>query len=656
MNKINGQTPDLTKENIQKIAELFPQVVTEREGEDGVPTRSVDFDLLRQALSDSLVDGADERYRLDWPGKRASLLKANTPIVKTLRPDRASSVDFDTTQNVFIEGDNFEALKILQESYLGKVKMIYIDPPYNTGKDFVYSDNFTQNKAEYDEEIEAVDEDGNKMFRENTRTNPRFHSDWLSMMYERLIIARDLLQDDGVIFISIDDNEVHNLRKVCDEIFGESNFVDIFNWVKTETPANLSMKSKKVIEYILCYQKAENQIRFKGIKKETVSSNGLLNQTNPIGVLHFPSNLVKTSIEDNVITAGMYGTDAYDVELLENTEVQNGVFIKDVKLRAKFKWSQTYLEEQLKAGTIISIPTLRFSPAYEKLDYEPEVPPNLINSKVGVNTNENAGEYLSELFGGKKVFSYPKPYSLIQYLMGFIIEEGDTVLDFFAGSSTTADAVVRFSIKSKCKFICIQYPEELHESNANSDSEKQIVRNAIHLLTSINKKNNIAELSKERIRRAVTKIKTDYADKLAERESPLDTGFRAYTVADTAFLDVERHPSDLEQGQLLELANNIKNDRTPEDLLTQVMLGLGLTLDLPIETKQIGANTVFYVAHNALVACFDESVPTTLIDEMAKCQPLQAAFKDASFGSDDALINAETHLKRLSPDTILSVI
>ena len=590
MNKITNTTPNLTEKNIDKIAELFPQVVTEKEGEDGVPTRSVDFDALRQALSDSLVEGADERYRLDWPGKRASLLKANMPIAKTLRPDRASSVEFDTTENVFIEGDNFEALKILQESYLGKVKMIYIDPPYNTGKDFVYSDNFTQDKAEYDEEIEAVDEEGNKMFHENTRTNPRFHSDWLSMMYERLTIARDLLKDDGVIFISIDDNEIHNLRKICDEIFGESNFIANFLWKKKGTSTNVQgAQVSPQTEYVLCFSKCQSEI---------INLRQTLPEDRSYPFKDEDGDFRKTVIEKK--STGAYDRASMKFEIL------------GVKPREGKRWQigeDKAKELESKNRFIVEDGVVKLKIYKHEDTISTSAQPTLLLEHGSTQVGQSE---VDEVMGGS-YFDTPKPTKLLRHLLSIASKPDSLILDFFSGSATTAHAVMAQNAEDggNRKFIMVQLAEETPEG---SEASKAGYR-------------TIAELGRERIRRAASKIKTDYADKLAERESPLDTGFRAYTVADTAFLDVEKHPSELEQGRLLELANNIKNDRTPEDLLTQVMLGLGLTLDLPIETKQVGTNTVFYVAHNALVACFDEAIPTTLIDEMAKCQPLQVALR-----------------------------
>ncbi len=651
MQKLTMQTPDITAENIEAISRLFPSVVTEKEDADGNIAPAVDFDLLKQLLSKSLVEDADERYRLDWPGKKASILKANTPIEKTLRPARDESVNFDTTENLYIEGDNFEVLKVLQESYLGKVKMIYIDPPYNTGKDFVYRDNFKVGKEEYEEGLEIMDEEGGKLVR-NTDTNGRFHSDWLSMIYERLLVARDLLRDDGVIFMSIDDNEVHNLRKIADEVFGEENFIEQFNWIKTETPPNLSKKSKKMIEYILCYQKEQNDAKFKGIKSQSNSSNWLLNQTNKAWVLKFPANFVTTSIKDTVLPPGSYNTDSYEVELLDSVSIAWGVFCNEFRLQAKFKWTQSKLDEEVSRGTKISIPRIKFSPAYDKVDYEEAAPPNLINSKCWVWTNENAGTALEELMG-IKVFDFPKPVSLVAYLVGFSIDEGDIVLDFFSWSATTAESVMGY-FEHKIKFICIQIPEILDEKLAKSDAERQITRNAIQLLKSLWKPENICELWKERIRRAGKKIFEENKDK--EWIDQLDIGFRVLKLDSSNMKDVYYHPTQITQAGLFELTSNIKDDRTSEDLLTQVILNLGLTLDLAIEKKTVAGHEVFFVAGNSLVACFDENVDFSIVDELAKSEPLKVVFRDSSFRTDADRINFETRFKKLSPESDVRVI
>lgn len=447
------QTPNGAELNLDALYKIAPSCFTEAKGDDGEIHRVVDFDKLRFLLGDNAVEDAPEVYDFTWVGKRAALQEAAAPINKTLRPCPEESVDWDTTQNLYVEGDNLEVLKLLQNSYMGKVKMIYIDPPYNTGNDFVYHDDFfdanydEHNKNEEGERLfskKQVDASGNLV--KNAESNGRFHSDWCSMIYARLMIARSLLSEDGIIFISIDDNEVDNLKKISDEVFGAYNFIDIYNWAKTETPENLSIKCRQIIEYVLCYQKNKDSVRFKGIQKFSSSSNGLLNQPNAIGVLKFPANIVTTNIPDGHIVAGMYGTDKYDVELLDDVDIKDGLFISEFRLKAKFKWQQNYLENELKNGTIISIPTMKFSPSYEKKGYAPEVPTNLINSKVGVETNENAGDYQLQLFS-KKVFNFPKPTSLMKYIFGFLDDKESEyiVMDFFSGSASTADAVMRIN-------------------------------------------------------------------------------------------------------------------------------------------------------------------------------------------------------------------
>jgi adenine-specific DNA-methyltransferase len=643
--KLDLTTPDLVNQNIEKIAALFPNCVTETaEG------KAIDFDLLKQELNHEVVEGAKERYRLEWPGKKEAIVTANLPTTKTLRPVREDSVNFDTTENMYIEGDNLEVLKILQESYLGKIKMIYIDPPYNTGKDFVYKDNFTQDSTVFKEETDQIDEYGNRLVA-NPETAGRYHSDWLSMMYPRLKLARNLLTDDGVIFMSIDDNEVHNLRKIGDEIFGESNFIEIFSWSKTETPANLSKKSKKVVEYILCYQKAKNDSKFAGLKKMSQSSNGLLNQPNSIGTLIFPENVVVTNIPNGLITKGVYGTDSYEVELLEDTIVSEGYFIKPVKLKAKFKWSQSYLDKEILNGTIIKIPTIRLSPSYEKLEYDAEVPPNLINTKVNVGTNENAGMHLTSLMG-QKVFDFPKPVSLLKYLIKFNDDNG-IYLDFFSGSAPIAEAIMELNseedIFKKRKYICVQIPENIELMSGDNQEQKKVKQNAISLLNDLNKPNKITEIGKERIRRAATKIE-------AETKADIDYGFKVFKVDSSNMQDVYYKPQEYNQGQLDVFADNIKEDRTSEDLLTQILLDWGLLLTLKTETFNIQNKEVFKVDDNYLMACFSEGVDEACAKEIATYQPLRIVFKDSGFKNDTAKENVKQLLKQLSPSTEMKVI
>jgi adenine-specific DNA-methyltransferase len=656
--KLDLRTPDFVNENIEKLAALFPQCVTETaEG------KKIDFDLLRQELSHDIVEGHRERYRLEWPGKREAIVTANLPTTKTLRPVREDSVDFDNTENLYIEGDNLEVLKLLQESYFGKIKMIYIDPPYNTGNDFVYKDNFATDRETELFESGQIDE-YNRRLVANPETSGRYHSDWLSMMYPRLKLARNLLTDDGVIFISIDDNEVHNLRKVCDEIFGEGNFIDIFSWSKTETPANLSKKSKKIIEYLLCYQKIKNDVKFTGLQKVSQSSNGLLNQPNGVGVLKFPANIVKTNIPDGIISKGMYGTDSYSVELLEDTEVRNKLFIKPVTLKAKFKWGQDYLNNEIKNGTIINIPTMKFSPSYEKLEYDAEVPPNLINFKVGVGTNENAGTDLIALMG-RKVFDYPKPVSLLKYILKFNDDPNGIFLDFFSGSATLSEAIFELNSseeKGNRQFICVQIPEKIEIVAGDNEDQKKVKQNAIDFLTEINKPHLITEIGKERIRRAANKIKEEKRNKaekdgmFAHVEDTQDYGFRVYRLDSSNMQDVYYRPQDYKQENLDLFADNIKPDRTADDLLAQVMLDWGLPLSYKIEQIDIYGKQVFRVAQDSLLACFDTGIDEDFAKAIAKEKPLRVVFRDSGFAGDTAKINVQQLLKQLSPETEMKVI
>jgi adenine-specific DNA-methyltransferase len=663
--KLDLTSLDIVNENVKKIAELFPNCVTETAN-----GKAIDFDLLKQELNHEIIEGNKERYRLEWPGKREAIVTANLPTTKTLRPVREDSVDFDNTQNIYIEGDNLEVLKLLQESYLGKIKVMCIDPPYNTGKDFVYKDNFTQDNAEHKEESGFVDE-LNRRLVVNPDSSGRYHSDWLTMMYPRLKLARNLLTEDGVIFISIDDNEVHNLRKICDEIFGENNFIDIFCWSKTETPANLSKKSKKIIEYILCYQKIKNDNKFTGIKKESQSSNGLLNQSNSLGKLVFPANTVKTNIPDGVIPKGKYGTDNYDVELLEDTEVKNKLFVSEVILKAKFKWSQDYLNNEIKNGTIINIPTIRFSPSYEKLEYDAEVPPNLINSKVNVGTNENAGTDLVALMGNK-VFDFPKPVSLLKYLIKFNDDKDGIFLDFFSGSATLSEAIYELNFEGDeighRKYICVQLPEKIEIVSGDNEEQKKVKQNAIDLLNNNNKPNLITEIGKERIRRSIKRIKNKILSEQEKNEGKidfqekntgyknLDLGFRVYRLDDSNMKDIYYRPQDFKQEQLDVFADNIKPDRTSDDLLAQIMLDWGLPLSLKIELLTLDKKQVFKVAENSLMACFDLGLNEAFAKEIAKLKPLRVVFKDSSFEDNSAKENVKQLLKQLSPETEMKVI
>ena len=634
MEHLKFETPDMVAGNIEKIGTLFPAAVTEMRGEGGTIKKGINFEVLKQLLSRDVVDG-DECYEFTWVGKKAAMAEAARPITKTLRPVKEDSRDWDTTENLYIEGDNLEVLKLLQESYLGKVKMIYIDPPYNTGHDFVYRDNFRRSQQEEDAQMGLLDEEENRLF-ENTESNGRFHSDWCSMIYSRLALARNLLAEDGVIFISIDDNEVENLKKCCMEIFGESNFIGQWNWFKSATPPNLSKKIKKNIEYILCYEKSRTSHKYKGVQKTSPSSNGLLNQTNRFAQLRFPANTIETTLPDKTYKAGSYGTSSYEINLLQDAITKSGYFVTDVLLEAKFKWGQENLLNELQKGTRIFIKTESLSPSYEKCEYDPEVPPNLIDKTVSVDTTEQAGKTLSSLFDENKVFDYPKPVELIKYLSNFVCNSDDLILDFFSGSATTAHAVMRLNAEDggHRKFIMVQLPEPCDEKSEAFKAGYQ----------------NICEIGKERIRRAGDKIRAEHPD------AKLDTGFRVFRVAESNMEDVYYHPEELTQTMLGGMVSNIKPDRTDMDLLYACLLDWGVELNLPHTSEVVDGCTVHNVDAGALVACFDENVPDSVIRYMAALQPLRAVFRDSSVPSDDSKINVTEIFKNLSPDTKVKVI
>lgn len=647
--RLSLQSADGAQLNLDALYQIAPSCFTEAaDPKTGEVKRVVNFDVLRQLLGDDAVEDAPEAYEFNWVGKQAARAEVLRPIRKTLRPVKEDSVDWDTTQNLYIEGDNLEVLKLLQKSYLGKVKMIYIDPPYNTGNDFVYHDDSSRSQEEEDLAAGNIDELGNR-YRKNTDSNGRYHSDWCSMIYSRLMIARSLLTEDGVIFISIDDNELDNLKKISDEVFGAYNFIDIYNWAKTETPENLSIKCRQIIEYVLCYQKNKDSVRFKGIQKYSSSSNGLLNQPNAIGILKFPANTVTTNIPNGHIAAGMYGTDKYDVELLDDVDVKDGLFISEFRLKAKFKWQQSYLENELRNGTTISIPTMKFSPSYEKKEYAPEVPTNLINSKVGVGTNENAGEYQLQLFH-KKVFNFPKPTSLMKYLFGFLDDKETDyiIMDFFSGSASTADAVMQINSERKdnpIKYILVQLQEDLEESlkNATSASQREIIGNSIDLCDELKVPHVLTEVAKERIRRAGKKIK----DESPLTTQDLDTGFRVFRVDESNFEDVERTPKDWNQGELDFYLNNIKKGRTDLDLLFGCMLDWGVKLSLPMSSEEVDGKKIYTVNEGDLVACFADKVTDNVVRAMAEKQPLRVIFRDSCFERDADKINIYETFKQL---------
>ena len=571
----------------------------------------IDYDMLKQELSKDIVGINKERYQLTWPGKKEAILNANTPCDKTLRPVREKSVDFDSTKNIYIEGDNLEALKILQESYVNKIKCIYIDPPYNTGNDFIYNDNFFKGKKEELIESGDVDQEGNILTtnEKNNFSNGRFHSDWLTMMYPRLKLARNLLKEDGVMFISIDDNEVTNLKKLCESIFGEEN-VETLIWNKEATGSSGTLKqistTRRIHEYIICAFKNYSSVNFNKIHE------ALKGRENEFQT----ANLAVNSDKENKNHSNYFTI----------TNPSGDKFTK------QWKWSKNEIEYLIKQDLIF-------------WGTDGHKQPRLI-----IPTDERRTTYLLSIlnYGGTTVgrkdfedvmgteieFSYPKPVILLEKLFLTATNEDDIILDFFSGSATTAQAVLNISENDKKRnFILIQLPE-LYEKNSNAYKQGY---------------KTICDIGEERIRRAGKKIEE-------ETNADIDYGFRVYKVDSSNMKDVYYAPTDLQQSQLNMFESNIKEDRTVEDLLTQVILDLGLTLDLKIEKRTILNNIVYFVENNSLVACFDDSMDINIINEICKCRPLKVVFKENAFKTDSDKINIFERIKKFSSDTEINII
>ena len=639
MDRLQMESQDVAKRKYEEFISLFPGAITETTDDRGNLIKAINTKNLREELNLQTLEERQESYILSWPDKNKMKLEANLPTRSTLRPYEKESLFFDRTKNLYLEGDNLEILKIMQETYLGKIKLIYIDPPYNTGKDFIYNDNFYQDKKNYDISSNQYDYFGNRLIS-NLENSGRFHTNWLNMIYPRLLFARDLLKENGLIFISISEKELANLLKVGNEIFGEKNFVEIFSWQKTSTPPNLSLRTKKSIEYIVCFKKG-NIETLKGLVKYSKSTNGLMNQSNSVKELVFRKEWTETSIEDGQISKGMYGSDAYDIELLNNVSIKNGKFVNDVRLRGKFKWSQKYLEEEVKNGTKIYIKTKILSPSYDKVDYEPEKPWNLIDKSFGVGTNENASDEVDLLFN--KNFSenlYPKPTTLIKYLMSMIDLEEEIVLDFFSGSATTAHAVMELNAEDggNRKFIMVQLPEE-------TDQKSEAYKSGYKYIT---------DIGKERIRRAGKKILENNKDK--EGIEKLDIGFRVLKLDSSNMKDIYYTPQDTQQSVLEDLTDNIKEDRSELDLLFQVMLDLGVELSSTITEIDISGKKVFSVSDKYLLATFDKDIDEKTITEIAKRKPVFFVMRDASLTSDSVATNFEQIFNTYSPDTTRKVI
>ncbi len=622
MEKLKMHSPNFVDENIEKLAALFPGCVTESTDENGNLKRSIDFDLLRQELSTSIVEGPQERYHLNWPGKREALLTANAPIAKTLRPCREESVDFDTTENLFIEGDNLDALKLLQETYLGKVKMIYIDPPYNTGNDFIYADNFAESTEEYLLGSGQKDEEGNRLVA-NPDSNGRFHSDWLSMMYSRLKLARNLLSDDGLIFTSIDDGEAHNLKKLFDEIFGGDNFVGFFIWksrVSEDTRAKTGLSTDH--EYIACYKNV-GDVSLRGAEKDIDKFN------NPDDDLRGPW---RSADMTGLATKDKRPNLHYDL-INSDTGVNYGCPPKG------WRFDSNTMAKKISEKRIIWPTSDSGRPRQKLFLNEMESMFKNISSVIQTVSTSDGTREINALLGNG-VFTFPKPTKLIELFVAQATNDQSIVLDFFAGASVTANAVMNLNQKDggNRKFIMVQLPEACDEK---SEAFKAGYK-------------NIAEISKERIRRAGKKIKNENATTAPN----LDIGFRVLKVDASNMEDVYYTPDAVKQTQLSLLTDNIKDDRSSEDLLFQVLLDWGVDLTLPITKETIEDREVFFVDGNALAACFVKNGQITedFCKELAKRQPLRAVFRDSGFKDDSVKINVEQVFKLLSPHTDVKTI
>ena len=633
MDKLRMETPDLSQANIEKLAALFPACVTEARGKDGKLKKAVNFELLRQMLSDVVLEG-DEAYEFTWVGKKAAIVEANRPIRKTLRPCPAESVNWDTTENLYIEGDNLEVLKLLQESYLGKVKMIYIDPPYNTGNDFIYRDDFAQSQEEYSEESGQIDEEtGDRLFR-NTDSNGRFHSDWCSMIYSRLMLARNMLTQTGCIFVSISDIEVTNLRRICDEIFGSSNFVADLIWANKEGGGSSDSKLFRIKhEHILCYCKDIEQFSIIGVP--------ISNADRYKGSDEYESTRGKYYLQK----LGM-GSIQYSASLDYPIETPDGNFVMPADnnsgRKACWRWSQDKFNRNKERGFIeIKKDSSGVWTVYTKQYMNCDNEGNLIERTqrpMGI-IEEHSSTQASKLLESMQLggfFSYSKPIDLIKYLIARLDLADGIVLDFFSGSATAAHAVMQLNAEDggHRKFIMVQLPEVCDEK---SEAYKAGYP-------------NICEIGKERIRRAAKKIAADNPGK------PFDGGFRVFKLDDTNMTDVYYSAGEYDQGMLDQLVSNIKPDRTDLDLLFGCLLEWGLPLSMPYTSEEIEGCTVHTYNDGDLIACFDENIPDTVIKEIAKRQPLRAVFRDSSFADSPAKINVGEIFKMLAPDTRVKVL
>lgn len=674
MDKLRMQTANKADENFRKLAAMFPNAVTETINENGEVVRAIDKDVLMQEISCTVVDGNEERYQFTWPDKKKSVLLANAPINKTLRPCREESVDFDTTENLYIEGDNLEVLKLLQETYLGKIKMIYIDPPYNTGNDFVYEDDFAQSTDEYLANSGQYDEDGNRMVQ-NTESNGRFHTDWLNMIYPRLRIAKDLLASNGVIFISIDDNEIENMKKLCDEVYGATSFVAQLVWEKKKKGSFLSKSITNVKEYILVYCK--NIDGFEGLigeindEEETYPC---INAVNKRELRTIPAGIEsKYRDKDFFMPKGSEISDTtMSIVLHSDLVIKNGVLAEELTLEGNWRYSQAAMKEYaLKKELYITrdlylrriVRETRYKTMKDLLSRVGEdteiahtgtVDTKNLNSS-GWGSNEDADEELRLIFGVQKLMDYPKPVRLLLKLLASYRGSDDyIVLDFFSGSATTAHATIKLNAQDggKRKFIMVQLPEATDEKSPAYKAGYK----------------TICEIGKERIRRAGQKIRNEQlgirndADNssLLTPNSSLDIGFRVLKCDTSNMKEVYYNPAEYEASLFSSLEDNIKEDRTPEDLLFQVMLDLGVLLSskIQVRSEKVGMRSYSYfdVEDGYLIACFDKNIDEEVITAIAKQKPYYFVMRDSSMANDSVATNFDQIFATYSPDTVRKVL
>lgn len=617
--KLDLSSPDLVNENFEKLAELFPNCVTE-----SAEGKAIDFDLLKQELSHAVVEGNKERYRLEWPGKKEAIVTANLPTTKTLRPVREDSVDFDNTENLYIEGDNLEVLKLLQESYLGKIKMIYIDPPYNTGKDFVYKDNYSKDSQEELLESGQKDEYNQKLVA-NPETSGRYHSDWLSMMYPRLKLARNLLTEDGLIFVSIDENEFVNLKKVLNEIFGDVNYVGEFVWKNKHGGGGDSPFIVKEHEFIIFFSKNINALP-PMFAQPTDSYEKMFREEDKRGKFYF-DRLDKKGIDSNRPNL------IYPIECPDGTmkDISPAIWrLSKPEFERRKALNQIGFKKDKHGDWQIYTKTYLFDEEGNRR----KVKARSILKQDQVGFTQNGNKEMDAIFGSR-LFQNPKPVDLLKYLIDFGTEKDSIVLDFFSGSATAANSILQLNAedKGRRKFIQVQIPEET--------DEKSLARKKGYT--------TIPEIGKERIRRAAKKIKE-------ETGADIDYGFRVYCLDESNMEDVYYKPQEYSQDKLDLFADNVKSGRTSDDLLAQVMLDWGLPLSLKIEQANINGKKLFKVAENSLYACFDDDIDEAFAKAIAEEQPLRIVFKDSGFKDDTAKTNVKQLLKQLSPETEMKVI